>query len=201
MSVNPKLKKMFESLNENDLESARSLFHDVVVEMSKEIYKEMDDQDDLEFDFQDDSAMLDSDFDKEDELDLDIKTFLDEDDEDGVVDDLEADLDVATDGDSLELDADFEEEVPGDESGSDELEDRIEDIELAFDEFKREFEEIMASNDEDEDATNFDVEDEVTDNAVSDLDDLDGNLEESAKKSGKILNLVKGVKPKIKKKA
>lgn len=177
MTVNPKLRKMFESLNENDLESARSLFHDVVVEMSKEIYKEMDEED---FDFQDDDAMLDPDFDDE-EFNFDVKTFLDE--EGDEVEDLKADLDAAETGDELSLDADFEEEVPGEESDSEveELEDRIEDIESAFEELKAKFDEIV--ND-----------DEVEDTAIS---DLDVELEESVK-TGKNLNVVKNVKPKKK---
>jgi hypothetical protein len=78
MAVNPKLKKMYESLVENDEATARKLFHEAIVEMSRDIMSEMDDMDDDDFDMDDMDMDMDDDMDDDmevdsefDELDID----------------------------------------------------------------------------------------------------------------------------------
>lgn len=149
MTVNPKLKKMFESLNENDVEKARALFHDVVVEMSREIYKELDTEDEFDFDFEEEDFLLDPDFDSE-ELNFGSDKFVDEANE---IEDLETDLEVDVEDDledDLSQDVEDVEDVEDfeDDEDTDDLEDRIEDIEDAFEELKREFDAIVAGEDE-----------------------------------------------------
>lgn len=164
MTVNPKLKKTFESIMENDIETARSLFHDVVVEMSKEIYRTLESEDStFDFDFEEEGGddLLDPDFDDEE---FDITQMTRGLGEDGDVEDLEFELETepaAGDLEANDIDAgeNFD-EVEGEES----LEDRIEDIEDAFEALKREFETIVGGD------VDAESEEEAEDVAISDLD-------------------------------
>lgn len=182
MAINSKLKKVFESLNDNDEKTARALFHEAVVEAAREIYAQMESE---ELDFEDD-VILDPEFDTEewDLSDFDFDETIEEDSEDVTLD-FEADLDgdVSADieeieseeeGEDLEIDAadDLEMELDND----DDLEVRISNIEDAFEELKAEFEEINADEDDMDDELDAD---EAEDIAISDLDAEEDLLGES----------------------
>ena len=119
--------KKFEQLidmiiNENE-EQARALFHDIVVEKSREIYE----------------SLMDEEFRSEDQ----VETLQDEIGAEEVAEEEEeefADIDVGDDGEEVEMGAD----EMGDMGGEEELEDRVVDLEDKLDELMAEFEELMA---------------------------------------------------------
>jgi hypothetical protein len=122
-------------INENE-EQARELFHEIVVEKSREIYESMMDEEDGmmetsgdmvgdlmdEIESDDQMAMEDADMEDEEELD-----------------------DVSMDMDDMEMDD--EEDEMRDEA---DLEDRVVDLEDKLDELMAEFEEIMGRDEEEE---------------------------------------------------
>jgi len=134
--------KKFEQLidmiiNEND-EQARSLFHDIVVEKSREIYESMMDEEQM------DENMGGQVGDLLDEIGHEEEGMTEEDDEfaDIEIGDEEGDDGF---GDSEMGDEDFSDEQ--DEAG---LEDRVVDLEDKLDELMAEFEEIMGHEKDEE---------------------------------------------------
>ena len=151
--------KKFEQLidliiNENE-EQARALFHDIVVEKSREIYESM----------------------MEDEMDEDgmggqVGQMMDEisAEQEGMAEAEGEEIDFDDDGDEEIVDIsaddgedDFEEE---------DLEDRVTDLEDKLDELMAEFEEIMADNDSEESDAEFD------DQAEEEGEDLTHDMEQ-----------------------
>jgi hypothetical protein len=130
--------KKFEQLidliiNENE-EQARALFHDIVVEKSREIYESlMDDE------------MVDS----------PVEGLMDEisAEEQGMTEEEEelSDIEVADDGEDLEGEVELGADEFGDEEGEGELEDRVVDLEDKLDELMAEFEELMGQEGGEED--------------------------------------------------
>lgn len=129
--------KKFEQLidliiNENE-EQARELFHDIVVEKSREIYESL--------------------MDEEPGMDQ-VGGLLDEleTDEEGMVEDEDELADIELDdgmGDEEEIDLDSE-EFGDEEGGEEELEDRVVDLEDKLDELMAEFEQLMGSEEGEE---------------------------------------------------
>lgn len=120
--------KKFEQLidliiNENE-EQARAMFHDIVVEKSREIYE----------------SLMDEEYRSEDQ----VGTLQNEIGAEEVAEEEEefADIDVGDEegGEEISLGAD----EFGDEGGEEELEDRVVDLEDKLDELMAEFEELMA---------------------------------------------------------
>lgn len=195
MAINSKLKKVFESLNDNDEKTARALFHEAVVEAAREIYAQMESE---EFDFDEEDAILDPEFDGEDwelgDFDLDTE-MVDEDSEEDVVLDFGNDVDgeVSSDIEEIEseeegedLDIDGEGDALSDEINDDtDLEARIANIEDAFEELKAEFDEINGDDDGE------DGDEEVEDIAVSDLE----TDEDEVNPLGESLTMSKVTKP------
>ena len=125
--------KKFEKLidliiNENE-EQARELFHDIVVEKSREIYESIMDEEMMEGFGEEDEGMGGQVGDMLDEINAEEAGDMTEDDES--LDDLEGEEEV------IDIDAD---EV-GDEGG--EVEDAVVRIEDKLDQLMAEFEEIM----------------------------------------------------------
>jgi hypothetical protein len=121
--------KKFEQLidliiNENE-EQARALFHDIVVEKSREIYESIMDE---EFGGQDQVGGL------VDEISAEEEGMTEEEDEFADIGDEEGDEEVALDSD----------DIGGEETGEEDLEDRVVDLEDKLDELMAEFESIMA---------------------------------------------------------
>jgi hypothetical protein len=127
--------KKFEQLidmiiNENE-EQARELFHEIVVEKSREIYESMMDQED---DMMETSGDMVGDLQSEIESDNQMSMNEEEEEE---LDDISMDMD--------DMEMDDEEDEMQDEA---ELEDRVVDLEDKLDELMAEFEEIMGRDEE-----------------------------------------------------
>ena len=129
--------KKFETLidliiNENE-EQARALFHDIVVEKSREIYESMMDEE------MGGSGMGGQVGDLLDEIDVE---------EQGMSEAEDDDLEFDSDEDEILDIEDGEDDEYGDEMGGEEgLEDRVVDLEDKLDQLMAEFEDIMAGDD------------------------------------------------------
>jgi hypothetical protein len=147
--------KKFEQLidliiNENE-EQARALFHDIVVEKSREIYENMMDEDNM---MHQPSGMVE---DLLDEIGVE---------EAGMSEDEEFDISGMDDGDDGEETVDIE--MDGEEGGEEDLEDRVVDLEDKLDQLMAEFEEIMGGEGD------MDMDDEEGD---MDMDDEEGDMD------------------------
>jgi hypothetical protein len=134
--------KKFEQLidliiNENE-EQARALFHDIVVEKSREIYEDMMDDE------------------MEEGMGGQVGQFIDEIsvEEEGMAEAEDDDLEFDSDEDEvIDIEA-GEDDMDGEEG----LEDRVVDLEDKLDQLMAEFEEIMAGDDEEVDGDESDAE-------------------------------------------
>jgi hypothetical protein len=140
MTDRTQFEAMLEALINEDQETAKEIFHNIVVAKSREIYEEL---------LAEDFSLEESD----DEEKKDIPTeegFPSADDEEGADDtDSADDAEDDEEGDATDDFASDDEE--GDEFGGEgegELEDRVMDLEDALDELKAEFEELMAGEDD-----------------------------------------------------
>lgn len=125
-----KFEQLVEFIINEDEAKAQELFHEIVVEKSREIYnqlvKEADETDDFVSDI--------------------------EADEDG--DNMDMDMDMDDDMDNMDMDDDHHADVGGNE----EVEDRIVDLEAALDELKAEFDAMMAGDENEMEADDEEVE-------------------------------------------
>jgi hypothetical protein len=133
--------KKFEQLidliiNENE-EQAKALFHDIVVEKSREIYESMMDEEGME------EGMGGQVGDLLDEIGAEEQGMTEE----------EEDLEFSDDGDDEVLDLDMDDEEG--EGGEEGLEDRVVDLEDKLDQLMAEFEEIMGGDHDEPDADNM----------------------------------------------
>jgi len=135
--------KKFEQLidliiNENE-EQAKALFHDIVVEKSREIYESMMDEEDEELEeaTEEDEEAIDESM---EEGHNEVGGLLDEIDaeEQGMMEDEDEFADIEMDGEE------------GDEEPEGDLEDRVVDLEDKLDELMAEFEEMMAGEEGEE---------------------------------------------------
>jgi len=144
---------MLEHLVNEDTDQAKELFHQIVVEKSREIYEnilaedfdlseeEKDEEEEMEEakDEDDDEESVEEAKDEEDEEEMDENfAFGEGDDDKGPVggdptDDMLGDIE-ADDEENMDM---------GDEEGSEDLEDRVVDLEDAIDELRAEFEKMM----------------------------------------------------------
>lgn len=142
MTDRTQFEAMLEALINEDQETAKEIFHNIVVAKSREIYEEL----------------LESDFEQEDESVDDEEEQKDEsvDEEDTEENPFGADDSEEDDAESEEDDADADsEEDPfgGEEEGEEgegDMEDRVMDLEDALDELKAEFEQLMADEEGEE---------------------------------------------------
>ena len=131
--------KKFEQLidliiNENE-EQAKALFHDIVVEKSREIYESMMDEDGMG----EGQGMGGQVGDLLDEIGAEEQGMTEE----------EEDLEFSDDGDDEVIDLDMDDEE-GEEGGEEGLEDRVVDLEDKLDQLMAEFEEIMGGEGEED---------------------------------------------------
>jgi hypothetical protein len=143
--------KKFEQLidliiNENE-EQAKALFHDIVVEKSREIYESMMDEEGME------EGMGGQVGDLLDEIGAEEQGMTEEED----------DLEFGDDGDDEVIDLDMDDEEEGEEG----LEDRVVDLEDKLDQLMAEFEEIMGGDDMGDD--------DMDDMEGDDMDDMEGD--------------------------
>lgn len=172
---NKKFEKLIDLIiNENE-EQARELFHDIVVEKSREIYESL--------------------MDEEPGMDQ-VGGLLDEleTDEEGMVEDEDELADIELDdgmGDEEEIDLDAE-EFGDEEGGEEDLEDRVVDLEDKLDELMAEFEELMGSEEgmgDEEDMEDMGSEEDMGDEEdIGDEEGEEDTLEESVQ-----LQAVKGL--------
>ena len=156
MADTNKFEQMLEKLVNEDKAGAEELFHEIVVEKSRDIYEglleadlEVDETDDEEVDESNDEEVDESDEEvdeSDDDKELDEDFNLDEfeveaDPMDAMMGDME--VDGGDEAPAMDMDMDSEE-------GEAEVEDRVEDLEDALDELKAEFEKMMSGDDEDE---------------------------------------------------
>jgi hypothetical protein len=129
MTDRTQFEAMLEALINEDRETAKEIFHNIVVAKSREIYEEL-----LESEFYDDEEEENESVDDE------------EDDEEENPFDSEED-DMEDDSEEDDMEDDSEEDPFGDEEGDmedDDIEDRVMDLEDALDELKAEFEQLMS---------------------------------------------------------
>ena len=129
-----KYEQLIEHIINDETDKARELFHNIVVEKSRDIYESLVDE---------------SDFAEEvggnpvkgfrDEVELDEQGITEEDDEFGGEEETDE-----FGGDDEESDFDNGGEFDGEEQGEAEIEDRVVDLESALDELKAEFDALMA---------------------------------------------------------
>ena len=155
MADQNKFEKMLELLVNEDKEAAQELFHEIVVEKSRDIYEglledeaEVEEATDEEVDEATDEEVdeaADEDLDESDDETVEEGFDLDEFEVEADPMDMDKTDDMMAD---LGMDDEGEE---GDEEGEGDVEDRVEDLEDALDDLKAEFEKMMAGDDDGED--------------------------------------------------
>jgi hypothetical protein len=142
-----KYEQLIEYIINEQEDKARELFHQIVVEKSREIYENLIDEEP-----QDEMSEVDS---LIDEIDADQEGMSEADDEMNDMGDA-MDADMEMDADMGEPDMGMDDEM----GGEGELEDRVMDLESALDELKAEFDKLMA--------------DEMDEPEHADMDDMGG---------------------------
>ena len=166
MADRNKFEQMLELLVNEDKESAEKLFHEIVVEKSRDIYeglleddKDVDEATDEEVDEASDEEVDEATDEEVDEAsDEEVDEAKDEEVEEGFdLDEFEVEADpieaeVGGDAaDDMMADLGMDDEGGDDEEGEEpegDVEDRVEDLEDALDDLKAEFEKMMAGDDE-----------------------------------------------------
>ena len=181
-----KFEEMLERLVNEDKAGAEELFHEIVVEKSREIYEnlledeEVDETTDEEVDEATDEEVDESDEDL-DEADKDEDEDEDKVDEGFDLDEFEVEADDEPMDPMMGGDAD-DMDMGGDEEGGDDMdmgdegdmEDRVEDLEDALDELKAEFEKMMSDDEGGEEAgddMDMDMDDEEGDEEGDDMEE------------------------------
>jgi len=167
-----KFQQMLEYLVNEDQEKAESLFHDIVVEKSRQIYEDLlaEELADDEIEEADEEEVEESDEDEEVAEDFDLDEFDVEEAPMGgdPADDMEMDMDADDmDADDMEMDMDAD----GDEPAT---QDDIKDLEAELADLKAEFEELMSDMDGDEDM------DMGSDEGDDDMDMDDENMDKES---------------------
>ncbi len=160
-----KFEKMLELLVNEDKEAAQELFHEIVVEKSRDIYEslledeEVDEEVDESDEDLDEADHDDEEVDEDDDLDenFNLDTFEVEADDEEAADEEADDMDMDDEADDMDMD---------DDDGD--VEDRVEDLEDALDDLKAEFEKLMAGGEGDGD-DDADMGGDATDDMMADL--------------------------------
>ena len=156
---NRKFEKLIDLIiNENE-EQARALFHDIVVEKSREIYESM---------------MDDSTADEGQKFGGQVGEMMDEigvEEEGMYEEEEELEFDDSDDGEDETMDIDLDDE--GGEEESEDLEDRVVDLEDKLDQLMAEFEEIMAGEEGEEH-----MDDDEMDGDMGDDEDMEQDSDE-----------------------
>ena len=158
MADQNKFEQMLEKLVNEDKAGAEELFHDIVVEKSRDIYAsliesdiEIEEEDDTEVDETTDEEVDEASDEEVDESDNDEET-----NENFDLDEFEVEADPmdmggdAADNFMGDIEAGDDEGEEGEEEGEGDIEDRVVDLEDALDDLKAEFEKMMGDEDEDE---------------------------------------------------
>ena len=176
MTDRAQFEAMLEALINDDQQSAKEIFHNIVVGKSREIYEEL-----LAEDFNQDSgnpyskqseSMEEEDMEEEESMEEDGEEM----EEEGAEEDDAEDDDAEDDGED-EPEDDGEEDPFGGEEGDEGLEDRVMDLEDALEDLKAEFEQLLAGE-EAEEHDHPGIHDMGGDDAMGGMDDMGMDEEE-----------------------
>ena len=140
-----KFEKLMDLVINENADQARELFHEIVVEKSREIFESI---------MADDDDMMDDDMMEDEGMGGQVGDLLDEinAEEAGVMEEEDEELDFSDDEEDIEIGG---EEDFGDEEGGEEVEDAVIRIEDKLDQLMAEFEDIMGGGDEAGDDMDF----------------------------------------------
>jgi len=162
-----KFEQMLELLVNENKEAAQELFHEIVVEKSRDIYESLL-EDEADIDEADDEEVDESDEDLDEADDEEVDESDEDLDENFDLDtfEVEADDDMGGDPtDDMMADLGMDDEEGDDEEGEEgDVEDRVEDLEDALEDLKAEFEKMMAGEEGEDDG------EEADDDAEGDMD-------------------------------
>jgi hypothetical protein len=158
-----KFEKLIDLIINEDQERAEQLFHEIVVEKSREIYESIIDED-MTTDLIDE---ISSEEEGMDDMMEDDEEFTADEEVDG---DYDVEGDMGDDEVDFELDADEGDDHHADMGGNEELEDRVVDLEDKLDELMAEFEAMMGDEGSDDDDEEVDV--EVDDEMVAEATEM-----------------------------
>ena len=139
-----KFEKLIEHVINDEENEAQALFHEIVVETSREIYENLMDEEDSDEEETVEEGMM-NDGDAADDLITDVET-----EEEGMSEDEELDVEM----DDAE---DFGAEVGAEEGEEEDIEDRVVDLEDKLDELMAEFEAMMGGEEEAKDEMDMDM--------------------------------------------
>jgi len=156
---NKKFEKLIDLIiNENE-EQARALFHDIVVEKSREIYESMMDEE-LDEAAEEDEAAIEESSEEDEES---IEEGMEGDEVGGLLDEIDSEEQGMNEEEDEFADIDMDDSaMDGEEEPEGELEDRVVELEDKLDELMAEFEEMMGSDDGEEEQ-DFDGEEDFGD--------------------------------------
>jgi hypothetical protein len=161
IQMTSKYEQLIELFIAEDEQGAKDLFHEIVVEKSRDIYESLTDEDQVEETAEVDEDTVEEDEAVEEESDFD-EAELGGDAADDMIDDIEADEEGLSMEDEHEDDED--------------MEDRVVDLEDALDELKAEFEALMGGDDAADDGDAMDMEPEM--DMDMDMGDEEGEEED-----------------------
>ena len=145
-----KFEKLIEHVINDEENEAQALFHEIVVETSREIYENLMDEEDSDEEETVEEGMM-NDGDAADDLITDVET-----EEEGMSEDEELDVEM----DDAE---DFGAEVGAEEGEEEDIEDRVVDLEDKLDELMAEFEAMMGGEEEAKDEMDMDMDMDMDD--------------------------------------
>ena len=157
MADQNKFENMLEKLVNEDRAGAEELFHEIVVEKSRDIYESLLEDDLAEV--EETAAEVEESTDEE----VDETTDEDKVDENFDLDEFEVEADPMEADPADDMMGDIEDAMDGEEGegeGEEELEDRVVDIEDALDDLKAEFEKMIAGDDAGDEEESDDEEDD-----------------------------------------
>ena len=137
MTDRAQFEAMLEALINEDQETAKEIFHNIVVAKSREIYEELLSEDFTAEEANDAAGAAPA----EEEEGMEEEFGADDEEGDAEADDSEEPMDDE-EGDDMDMDM-------GDEEGSDDMEDRVMDLEDALEDLKAEFEQLLADEGDD----------------------------------------------------
>ena len=137
MTDRAQFEAMLEALINEDQETAKEIFHNIVVAKSREIYEELLSEDFTAEEANDAAGAAPA----EEEEGMEEEFGADDDADDAEADDSEEPMDDE-EGDDMDMDM-------GDEEGGGDMEDRVMDLEDALEDLKAEFEQLLADEGDD----------------------------------------------------
>ena len=154
-----KFEQLIEYVINDEEAKARELFHDIVVEKSRQIYEEMMEEETVE---------ESKDEDDKEEVEESMEEAMGGDQADDLIDDIE----VEEEGIAIEGEGEEEEMGAEEEEGGEDLEDRVVDLEDKLDELMAEFEALMGDEGDSEEAE-MDMDMEVGAEGGDDMTDVE----------------------------